>query len=224
MSSFSDPKIVSEYAARTAKVVPGLSDMHRMAGILLEKSTPADGTILVLGAGGGIELKAFAQTQPNWRFEGVDPSGQMLELAKINLGPLSERVNFHEGYIDSAPEGPFDAAVCFLTLHFLDKAERLRTLRKVFDRLKSGAPLIVAHHSFPNSDTEKQRWLELYAAFSISSGIPADQAEGGIQPMKERLPVLSPHEDEMVLRTAGFSQIDLFYAAFTFKGWVCYKP
>lgn len=36
--------------------------------------------------------------------------------------------------------------------------------------------------------------------------------------MKERLPVLPPKEDELLLTTAGFRNIQLFYAAFTFKG------
>ena len=38
--------------------------------------------------------------------------------------------------------------------------------------------------------------------------------------MKEHLPVLSPEEDEALLRAAGFSDVELFYAALTFKGWV----
>lgn len=224
MSVFSDPKIVSEYAQRTARIVPGLSDMHRMASIIIGQKIPNEGRILVLGAGGGLELAAFAQMQPQWRFEGIDPSGEMIQLAKTVLGPLSSRVNFHEGYIYSAPEGPFDAAVSFLTLHFLEKDERLKTVKEIFKRLKHGSPLIVVHHSFSNTDFEKNRWLELYADYGISSGIPAEQAKAGIQPMKERLPVLSPVEDEEILRAAGFTDINLFYAALTFKGWFCYKP
>ena len=84
MSSFSDPKIVSEYAQRTAKVVPGLSDMHRMASILLTRGTPANGRILVLGAGGGLELKVLTDTQSEWQFDGVDPSAEMLNVAKAS--------------------------------------------------------------------------------------------------------------------------------------------
>ncbi|WP_434803260.1 class I SAM-dependent methyltransferase [Paracidovorax avenae] len=57
-------------------------------------------------------------------------------------------MHLHEGYIDSAPEGPFDGATCLLTLHFLPTAERLRTLQQLRARLKPGAPLVVAHHSF----------------------------------------------------------------------------
>lgn len=33
------------------------------------------------------------------------------------------------------------------------------------------------------------------------------------------LPVLAPEEDAEILCAAGFSDVQLFYAAFTFKGW-----
>jgi tRNA (cmo5U34)-methyltransferase len=38
--------------------------------------------------------------------------------------------------------------------------------------------------------------------------------------MVERLPILSADEDEALLRDAGFSDVALFYAGFTFRGWV----
>ena len=37
-----------------------------------------------------------------------------------------------------------------------------------------------------------------------------------------QLPALSPEEHEASLRAAGFSDVSLFYAAFTFRGWVAY--
>ncbi len=36
------------------------------------------------------------------------------------------------------------------------------------------------------------------------------------------LDVLSPEEDAAILRAAGFSGVTLFYAAFTWRGWVGY--
>ena len=36
----------------------------------------------------------------------------------------------------------------------------------------------------------------------------------------ERLPTLSPEHDEALLHQAGFTDVSLFYAAFTFRGWV----
>jgi tRNA (cmo5U34)-methyltransferase len=223
MPSFSDPEVISNYAERTARIVPGLHDLHRMTGVLLAERAPADASVLILGAGGGLELEALVEMQPEWRFDGVDPSAEMLQLARSTLGELSTRVTFHEGTIDSAPDGPFDAATCLLTLHFLEKAERRRTVREVSRRLKPGAPFVVAHHSFPNRDSDKDKWLIRNAAFAAASGVPASHAENNIKIMKERLPVLSPDQDEAILRKSGFSGVELFYAAFTFRGWVGYR-
>ena len=33
----------------------------------------------MLGAGGGLEMKVFAEHRPGWRFVGVDPAGEMLK-------------------------------------------------------------------------------------------------------------------------------------------------
>lgn len=223
MSAFSNPGAVSGYAERTARIVPGLRDLQKMACVLMAERAPRDARVLVLGAGGGLELKAFADMQPEWRFDGVDPSSEMLQLARTTLGAASARVVFHESTIDGAPEGPFDAAACLLTLHFLPEEQRRNTVKEVHRRLKPGAPFVVAHHSFPNAGPAQDRWLRRNAAFGIASGVPASQAESGIESMKQHLPVLSPEQDVAILHEAGFSKAELFYAGFTFRGWVGYR-
>lgn len=224
MSPFSDAEAVARYAERTARLVPGYDHLQRMANLLLAERVRDDGRVLVVGAGGGLELKVFAESHPEWRLDGVDPSAEMLELANRTLGPLHPRVQLHQGYIDDAPDGPFDGATCLLTLHFILKEERLRTLSEIYERLAPGAPLVVAHHSFPQEPVEKAIWLERYAAFATASGVPESDARSAIAAINERLPVLSPQEDEALLESAGFSGVHLFYAGFTFRGWVAYRP
>ncbi len=223
MTSFSDPQAVARYAEGPARQVPGFHAMQQMASLLLAEAVPNDGDVLVLGAGGGLELKVFAEAQPSWRFVGIDPSAEMLKLAATTLGALAARVDLHEGYIDTAPPGPFDGAACLLTLHFIEAQERLRTLIALRSRLKPGAPLVVAHHSFPQDAHGKTRWLKRYAAFAAASGVPLANAQGAIEAIGTRLPTLSPEADEALLQQAGFDRVELFYAAFTFKGWVAYN-
>src|SRR5690606_38673714 len=112
LSSFSDPQSVARYSEGPARLVPGFHALHQMTALLLAEHVPEEGRVLVLGAGGGLELKAFAQAQPGWRFLGIDPSAQMLQLAEDTLGPLASRVELLEGYIDSAPATGFDGATC----------------------------------------------------------------------------------------------------------------
>ncbi len=145
MSLFSGAASTAGYAERTARLVPGLADMHKMTGLLLAERAPSDGTILVLGAGGGVELKAFARMQPDF---------------------------------------------------------------------------VSVHHSFPTDPAGKDRWLARYAAFSTLSGTSRSLTENGMAAMKERLPVLTPEQDADLLRQAGFVDVETFYTAFTFRGWV----
>ncbi len=220
LQAFSDPEAVARYAEGPRRFVPGLDALHRMAGILLAERAPADGRILVLGAGGGLELRALAEMQPHWRFTGVDPAGEMLALARRTAANAAGRLELVEGYIGDAPEGPFDGAVCLLTLHFLDAGERERTAAEIRRRLRPGAPFVAAHGSYPQE--AKDMWLSRYAGFAAASGAPADQADNARKAVAAHVDMLDPAQDEAILRAAGFTDVALFYAAFTWRGWVGY--
>lgn len=220
LDMFSDQAAVSRYSEGPPRFAPGYEALQRMTAILLAEQAPADAHVLVLGAGGGLELKAFAQSQPRWRFTGVDPAGPMLDLARRTMGEEAGRAELVEGYIEAAPGGPFDAATCLLTLHFLARDERVRTLREMRVRMKPAAPLVVAHSSFPQEEPARTRWLARYAAYAIASGADPEQAEQARVAVSASLAMLTPAEDEACLREAGFQDVEMFYAAFTWRGWV----
>ncbi|MCC7266925.1 MAG: class I SAM-dependent methyltransferase [Caulobacteraceae bacterium] len=222
LQPFADPEAVAKYAQGPRRIVPGFEAIHRMAAVLLAERAAGDARILVLGAGGGLELKAFAEAHPGWRFDGVDPSAEMLGLAAQTLGGLAHRAALHQGYIDDAPEGPFDGGACLLTLHFIAPDERLRTLREVRRRLKPGAPFVAAHCSFPQDPEARERWREWEEAYIVASGAPPEDARKRREAVDKALHALSPEEDEDILRRAGFADVTLFYAAFTWRGWVAY--
>lgn len=186
---FDDPAAVAAYAEGPARNVPGWADMLRMAELLLAERVPADGRVLVVGAGGGLELKRFATS--------------------------------HEGHVTAAPAGSFDGASCLLTLHFVPVQERRRMLAEIRKRLRPGAPFVLAHLSVAQATREQRSlWLQRYADFIASSGVDPRKAQGAAQAVDARLTVLSPEEDEAMLRDAGFTSVDLFYAGFAFRGWV----
>ena len=218
---FDDPAAVAAYAEGPARNVPGWADMLRMAELLLAERVPAGGRVLVVGAGGGLELKRFAASHEGWRFVGVDPSREMLALARATLGPLADRAELVEGHVTAAPAGPFDGASCLLTLHFVPVQERRGMLAEIRQRLRPGAPFVLAHLSVPQATREQRSlWLQRYAAFIASSGVDAEKARGAAQAVDARLTVLSPEEDEAMLRAAGFGAVDLFYAGLAFRGWI----
>ncbi|WP_428671395.1 class I SAM-dependent methyltransferase [Reyranella sp.] len=222
LASFDDPEAAKRYRDGPQRFVPGLAELYRMTAILLAERVPQDARVLVLGAGGGLELRALADARPGWTFVGVDPAAAMLEEAKRLLGPDAARVEFCKGYIDDAPKGPFDAAICLLTLHFLKADERTRTVREIHRRLKPAAPFVAAHSSFPQGRGERALWLSRYAAFAVASGADPEQVEKMRAAVDAHLPVLDPEQDDAVLREAGFGGVSLFYAALTWRGWIAY--
>lgn len=217
-SPFLDSAAIANYTTDTPRKVPGLADLHRMATLLLDEEAPRAAHVLVVGAGGGLELGSLAAARPEWRFTGVDPSPAMLDLAREAVAPFADRVQLVNGIVDHAPVGPFDGATCFLVLHFLERTDRLRTLREIRGRLRPGARLVVAHHAPPGGHAE--RWMARSVAFG--AGVSADSARTAAagRLMTERLPLLTPYEEEELLRASGFAEVELFYAALSFRGWV----
>lgn len=141
-------KAVSSYNEGPPRQVPGYSDLHRMISLLLTEVTPQDGRLLVLGAGGGQEIKALADAHAGWCFDGVDPSADMLQLANTVIAAHDNRVRLFEGYIEDAPLAAYDAATAILTFHFIGEQQRLETLVQIRKRLKTGAPFLAVHLSF----------------------------------------------------------------------------
>lgn len=106
------------------------------------------------------------------------------------------------------------------------RLENLREISGLGRRLKPGAPFVAAHFSFPQGDGARALWLSRYGAFALASGADPEQVKKQVERMvaaiDAHLPMLAPEEDEAILREAGFSNVALFYAAFTWRGWVCY--
>ncbi len=81
---------------------------------------------------------------------------------------------------------------------------------------------MVTHFSIPDGKGERQQGLERYSAFLTASGVAPDKAAAARTAVDGRLNILTPEQDEAILREAGFSDPTLFYVGFTFRGWVAY--
>ena len=220
LALFEDPEHAAVYADGPETFVPGFNDVHRMAGVLIREYAPPDARVLVHGAGGGLEIEAFARENPGWSFLGVEPAKPMLDAARRRLADLDARVTLHHGYAHDAPEGPFDAATSLLTLHFLNATERRETVAEIVRRLKPGAPVVTVHCSFPQDPEHRDAWLTRHREFVIASGVDPDQAEAARRDISEKLDVYDSETDERILRDAGLSDVTMFYSAFTWRGWI----
>jgi tRNA (cmo5U34)-methyltransferase len=210
------------YIEGARRNVPGLDGLHRMTGLLLSEHVPADGRVVVVGAGGGLELNALAEQHPGWSFDGVDPSSDMLALARETTASSANRVRLHHGNICYAPEGPYDGAVCLLVFHHISREERISTLRGIRNRLRPGSPFVLAHVSFAQSEPDRSLWIDRHIHFGAMTEVDAEKQEAARIGIKERLCIMSPEEEEAFLQEVGFTGAMQFYQAYSFRGWVTY--
>jgi len=79
---------------------------------------------------------------------------------------------------------------------------------------------VAAHSSFPQQNGKRAQWLSRYAAYAIASGTDPNQANNARAAVDANLSLLSPEQDMQILLDAGFKSVELFYAAFTWRGWI----
>ena len=215
---FNDAAGTANYIENAVRNVPGIHDLHRMTTLLLAEGAPDAADILVVGAGGGMEIAAIGAKQSKWRFVGVDPSAAMLALAAQTTEGVADRVELVEGTVDDAPEHVFDGATCLFVLHHVEISAQLSMLRAIHRRLRPGSRFVLSEHAAIGADPED--WLTRSVLFSKAEGMDQGVAAARAAMMKQRLHLHAPAETASLLSAAGFHDPEIFYAAFSLRGWV----
>ena len=217
---FKDPEHARTYAERPRKIIPGFHGLHRIMAQLTVEASPAN--TLVVGGGGGLELKTLIAALPQGRFCAVDPSAEMVAQGRAYLDD-PDCVEWIEGYVFDAPETRFDAATCMLTLHFVpDDGAKLETLKAIHHRLKPGAPFVMAHVSVDKNDPSSDRQFNRYIRFSSDSGLDSEVIEKAHERVRTQLNCVGPARDEELLREADFGGIEQVFQGLSWHGWVAY--
>lgn len=219
---FSDPENARNYSASGPEpFVPGFAEMHRLTLQLLTETAGESGTVLVLGAGGGHEVRAFSKARPDWKLIALDPSPAMLNEAKQKLGSAASGIQWIEGYIDDAPTMQVDAATCLLTLHVIpDDETKLETLKQIRARMKPDGCFALVDNCIEIGSADANRQLNRFVQYAVDSGIPRDQAEVFRGKLEEVQTTRSHIQEEPLLKAAGFKQIELYYVGLSWRGWI----
>ena len=201
--------------------MPGYPSMLKMTGLLIGESVPEDASVLVVGAGGGLELRHLAIQAPRWRFVGVDPAPTMLELARDHAAAAGDRLTLIEGTVDAAPDGPFDAATCILVLGLIaDDGSKATTLAGIRRRLKPAAPFVLVDHCLDRSAVDFELRLDRYAGYALANGVDAQIVAAARAAISVNPCMVAPERNERLLAQAGFREVEVFYVGMAWRGWI----
>lgn len=212
------------YDTLIRKVVFGYDSIFLMALGLLDLSLSENAHVLVAGSGTGAELTAFGKRRARWRFTGVDPSAEMIQIARIKVTEqgMRERVTLHQGYVDDLPrDEKFDAATLMLVLQFVaDDGQKLALLKSIAERLAPGAPFVLVDlHGDPSSEAF-QNMLAAWKNYQTLMGIRREVADGLFEDAVHTQHFITEARTLELLGQAGFRDVSRFYTAFLHGGWV----
>jgi len=214
------PEHVRTYDQGPPLFVPAYEASHTMAATVLSDRIGSEAELLVVGAGGGIEIARFAAQFPRWRFTGIDPSQAMLDLAATRFKAVVGQAEcaLIRGTAADAPAGPYDAATAFLCLSFVpDDGTRLAQLRAIHERLKPGAPFLMIHSASQTDDLERD--FARFAEHARLRGADADLIDLAVSVNRKSINILTPEREAELLEQAGFRLDGIFYRGLWIYGW-----
>lgn len=221
-----DADIATEYDKGVRRTLPTYDPMLRLTQTFLRSSLKEEASVLIVGGGGGNELKAFGPTNPGWNFTVVDPAKAMLELAeaKSNHLKLEKRVDLIHGTVENVPDHrSYDGATCILVLHFVaDVEEKLALLKKIRFHLKPGSPFVLVTKFGDVNDPEFKTLVSLWKDYWLdTTNMTEEKVE---ELMKGTLTEASVTEEKVreLLTEAGFHKIAHFFKTNHFGGWICH--
>lgn len=216
----------SVYNERQQKLAPITDNLHFLINLVLHELTE-EASILCVGVGTGTEIIKLAQWHPHWRFVGVDPSADMLNVCRLQLEEhgLSHRVALFHGYLTELPGADkFNAVLCLLVSQFI-KADNERQM--LFDmmasRLDPKGYLINAELSADLETPEFYAQLEAWKAMQSIAGSTQEQVANILPVWKEHVSILPPASIERFLRRSGFAMPIPFFQSLLIHAWYSRK-
>jgi tRNA (cmo5U34)-methyltransferase len=213
-----------DYERRIRTLVPGYETLHELSAAVLRALLPDVARVLCVGAGTGEEIARLAGAGPRWHLTGVDPSADMLAQARARLqqaGVLGH-VELVTGHAETLPAAlPYDAATLILVLHFLqDDAARAALLGAIGQRLKPGAPLLLAS-LYRQGDAAAV--LNAWKSLQVLGGLPREAVEERMAPRLAEARPVADDELEALLADAGFGAPTRYFQGLMMAAWVAVR-
>ncbi|BBC72038.1 SAM-dependent methyltransferase [Altererythrobacter sp. B11] len=221
---FFDRDMAAAYDQRNSGLKPISDCLHFLTGLVLT-DLPDDARLLCVGVGTAAEILSLAQDHPGWSFVGVDPSAEMLEVARKRLeeAGLANRCELVAGYVEDVPEQGFDAVTAMLVAHFIPLPDRPAFYSAIHQRLRPDGRFVSAEISCeldaPDFAAMLQDWGRVQARMGATEASLASLPDM----LRNVLSVVSPGRTADLWNDAGFTPPVEFFQAFMIRGWHAQK-
>lgn len=198
------------------KVMPHYQEMMEAIIEAIPFSKQDNLKIIDLGCGTGNLTQKLITAYPNAYVTCIDMAENMLKIVKTKL-KRKRKVNFWLGDIcDFDYSGKYDAIVASMVLHHIDKKDKVKFYRKLYNALSKGG-VFYAMDIFVAPDKYLQKlYMNKWKTFMKTNGLPKKKVNDMIaRHQREDRPVV--FEDELsIMRKTGFTHVDVILKHYNF--------
>ncbi len=204
------------------RLIPGYASLARLAVALLSASPLASApgsSVLVAGCGTGAELLESQAQRPDWRLTAIDPSADMLTVAKQRLGDRPG-IEWRQAKVeDLGAADRFDGALAILVLQSLpDDGAKLEFLATVARGLHPGGQLFLVDLMGPEWSPLQHQMEAAWLGFQRASSL--QMPSEAIASLSEGLHPIGRARLSALADAAGFGDPAPVFRALDFEGFL----
>lgn len=207
-----------DYNDTIRRRILGYETIFQLMADLVQVNHENPKNFLIVGAGGGQELSTLIPSFPNAQYVAVDPSDNMLHLAKLRLAEeqLNAAVDYYAEELQYvAFSEKFDVATCHLVLHFLQTTEQKKSLIEAI--AQNVAPGGLAFFSSFNTALDAVHYEKMMEAWGIAmlrNGVTEKQWLAFKQSFGDTLIPIRTEELIELFEQAGFTNVQPYFKAY----------
>lgn len=216
-------EVAACFANMLERSIPDYKSMRALSYKAGEKFIQPDTLIVDAGCSTGLAVEPFVVKYCDQNdFLLVDNAPAMVEACRerfkddpsvaVRSGNLWEYMPF---------EDKASLALSVLTIQFTPTAYRQKMITDIYNGLAPGGAFIFVEKVL--CDCMDELMVELYYQMKRENGYTDEQIMSKRRSLENVLSPLKPAWNEDMLRTAGFSKVDMFWRCLNFCGWIAVK-
>ncbi|MGN0536432.1 MAG: class I SAM-dependent methyltransferase [Acutalibacteraceae bacterium] len=215
----------NEYDGKIRQTMPYYDIMYTQILDLVRTVVPYPKAWLDIGCGSGkIGLTCAEQYKENCpSFVMCDVSEEMLDIAKRNLTGKMRAEFWNCAAQDIDEHERFDVVTAIFVNHYLNREERLKSLKNSLNALKKGGIFITFENTAPLTQQGKAVALERWKSYQLAMGKENTEVQKHIARYGVSYFPITISEQIALLRESGFEYAEPFWFSYLQAGFYAVK-
>lgn len=222
-----DEEIAAAWPDILSRSIPQYEDMRELTASLAAKFAQDNTWILDLGCSLGEALDGIIRRRgPRNRYMGIDNSVPMLDAARTRLATEIEAGLVDLRTLDLRSEYPHvksSVTLSVLTLQFIPTEYRQAIIQRVYNELLPGGAFLLVEKIIGSGERLDSAMVERYISLHLANGYSEEELRQRRRALEGISVPITGDWNAVLLRSAGFREIDTFWRWLNFSGWIAIK-